>query len=95
MSLGRLNGMHQARRADYIAWREASLTWQVPGDWAGRLGADGLTITASGRNLAKFLSDFPGMDQESIDTQQALSEGAVGHLYAAPRRYAVSARVTF
>ena len=96
MSLGNLNGMNSAQRADFIRWREMSLTYQVPGQIATRMGVDGLSITAAGRNLMRFnLRGYPGQDQESASTQNDLAEGNDGHHYAAPTRFSLALRATF
>ena len=50
--------------ADFTKLREVSLSYIVPSSWAGRLGADGATVTIAGRNLATWTS-FDGLEPES------------------------------
>ncbi|HSH45737.1 MAG TPA: TonB-dependent receptor, partial [Longimicrobiales bacterium] len=50
--------------ADFMKLREVSLAYDVPANWAGRLGASGATISLAGRNLATW-SDFSGLEPES------------------------------
>ncbi|TVP78963.1 MAG: TonB-dependent receptor, partial [Gemmatimonadales bacterium] len=49
--------------ADFTRLRELSLTYTVPDDIVGRLGADALRITLAGRNLATW-TDYSGLDPE-------------------------------
>lgn len=39
-------------RADFIKLREVSLRYSLSNDWARKVGADGMSITLAGRNLA-------------------------------------------
>ena len=48
---------------DFLKLREASLTFFVPSSWAARMGADRLSLTITGRNLATW-SDYSGTDPE-------------------------------
>lgn len=49
--------------ADYIKWRELSVTYNVPKKWARAFGGDRLGITLSGRNLATW-TKYTGIDPE-------------------------------
>ena len=49
--------------ADYIKWRELSVTYNAPKKWARAFGGDRLGITLSGRNLATW-TKYTGIDPE-------------------------------
>lgn len=96
-SLGsRLNGLNRVVPADFIRWRELSLVWQVPESVASRVGAEGLTVTASGRNLmlwSKYKKSF-GLDPETVQRDN-IHAGHDAHIIATPRRFGVSVRFSF
>jgi TonB-linked SusC/RagA family outer membrane protein len=50
-------------KSDFLKWREASITYNAPETWARALRADRLSLTLSGRNLAK-ITDYTGVDPE-------------------------------
>lgn len=49
--------------ADFVKFREVSLTLGLPTNWADRFGASGLSLTLAGRNL-KTWTDYSGFDPE-------------------------------
>jgi hypothetical protein len=52
-------------KADFVRFRELSLTYNAPDSWAQRyLRARGIGATLAARNLALF-TDYTGMDPES------------------------------
>lgn len=57
------DGMNEIYKADFVRWREASLTYDVPIRIAQRSGARSMAITLAARNLALFTS-YPGADPE-------------------------------
>lgn len=50
--------------ADFVRFRELSVTYEVPDNVAGRLGARRLSLTAAGRNLHVW-TDYSGIDPEA------------------------------
>lgn len=50
-------------KADYMKWRELSVTYNAPESWANALRASRLSMTLMGRNLATF-TDYSGPDPE-------------------------------
>lgn len=74
-ALSPLDGLNEIHDADFIRFRELSLTYRLPTSFAQRLGARDVSFTASGRNLALW-TNFPGRDPE----QNALSRGGGGNL---------------
>lgn len=62
-------------RADFVKLREISLSYRLPNEWAGRLGADELSLTLAGRNLAVW-SKYSGADPEvNIGGPSAFTRG--------------------
>ncbi len=49
--------------ASFVKWRELALTVGLPGDLAQRIGAQGLSLTLAGRNLATW-TRYTGLDPE-------------------------------
>ena len=93
--LGRFNGLNQVVPADYLRWRELTLTWQVPVGLVRGIGADGLTLTAAGRNLMLW-TKYPGVDPEvTVDANRNLVTGHSAHKVGVPRRFTLSARLNF
>jgi TonB-linked SusC/RagA family outer membrane protein len=53
--------------ADFVKWRELSVTLRAPSQLAGSMRAlDGLSLTLAGRNLATWTS-YPGLDPETVE----------------------------
>jgi TonB-dependent SusC/RagA subfamily outer membrane receptor len=50
-------------KGDFVKLREAGVTFFAPSSWTGRFGADGVTLSLTGRNLATW-SDYSGNDPE-------------------------------
>ena len=96
-SLGsRLNGVNRVVPADFVRWRELSLTWNVPVSLATSLGVESMSVTASGRNLKLWSKyhDYFGIDPETVQ-QDNVHAGHDAHIIATPRRFGVSIRVNF
>jgi TonB-dependent starch-binding outer membrane protein SusC len=96
------DGLNAIHKADFIRWRELSLTYNAPATLANRIGADRLSLTASGRNLHLW-TKFPGIDPEiSQDARSGLGgidnnfqDGTVAWGHPIPRRYTFSVQVGF
>jgi iron complex outermembrane receptor protein len=55
------------KKLNYIAFRELSLSYVVPKEFAKKLGATGLNVSLSGRNLGYLLNSMPnGENPESV-----------------------------
>ena len=50
-------------KSDFMKWREASITFNAPESWARAIRGDRLSLTLSGRNLAR-VTDYTGVDPE-------------------------------
>jgi TonB-dependent starch-binding outer membrane protein SusC len=96
------DGLNAIHKADFIRWRELSLTYNVPQAWAGRVGADRMSLTASGRNL-RLWTKFPGVDPEiNQDARSGLGgidnnfqDGTVAWGHPIPRRFSFAVQVGF
>ena len=47
------------KKLNYIALREVTISWNLPTKWARAIKAQGLTLSATGRNLAYLLNTAP------------------------------------
>lgn len=76
---------------DFVKLREAGVTLLAPGSWANRIGAEGLSLTLTGRNLATW-TGYSGNDPEvnvlGVEHHYGTSQwGASDYLSQAPFRY--------
>jgi len=55
--------------ADFIKFRELSLTYDAPAKWGSRIGASTLSFTIAGRNLATW-TKYKGLDPELNEAGQ-------------------------
>ncbi len=55
--------------ADFVKFRELSLTYDAPAHWATRIGASSLSVTIAGRNLATW-TKYKGLDPELNEAGQ-------------------------
>ncbi len=70
-------------KADFIRLREASITYDLPSEWARAMRASGVSVTLAGRNLWKTTS-YPGVDPESNYITSAASTGSVNDFQTQP-----------
>ncbi|HEX4933168.1 MAG TPA: hypothetical protein VFV33_08320, partial [Gemmatimonadaceae bacterium] len=62
--------------ASFVRWREASINYVVPANWARPIGARGATVTLAGRNLATWFAAGKGA---SIDPESTtIPDGGTG-----------------
>ena len=101
-ALSPYDGLNEIHEADWLRLREVSLTYRAPFEWAERVGASSLSITAAGRNLGMW-TKFPGTDPE-LDTAAGDGSGGltsnflvgtVGWGVPIPRRFTFSVRASF
>ncbi len=101
--LAPMSGMNMIYDADYLRWRELSLSWNAPPDFASRIfGARSLTVSARARNLALMVNDaYTGMSPELNQTGQCVSgdldcnflTGVEAWRMPIPRRVSLSVRL--
>lgn len=102
-ALAPMSGLNQIFDADYLRWRELSLSYSVPPDFASRiLGARSITISARARNLALMVNDdYPGLSPELNQTGQCVSgeldcnflTGVEAWRMPLPRRFSLAIRM--
>lgn len=101
-ALSPYDGLNEIHQADFIRWRELSLTWSLPNHVAGWFGARGASLTLAGRNL-KLWTKYPGADPE-LNAIGVASTGGVDNNFLdgtnafgvpIPYRFSLSARVSF
>src|SRR3989454_334570 len=101
------DGLNQNENGKFLRWRELSLTYNVPTDWASRkLGLRYVSLTAGVRNLALW-TGYKGIDPElnvygrgtadaGLDlggVNQNFGEAIDAFGLALPRRYTFSVRL--
>jgi len=66
LGLSPFSGLNNIEKADFIRWRELSLTYDVPAPLVSRLGAEDLSFTVSARNLRLWTTaGYSGEDPET------------------------------
>ncbi len=104
-ALSPMSGMNMVHPADYLRWRELSLTYRVPSAPIQQLGIgfDNLTLNVAARNVHLWVnSEYTGLDPEinvvgrcngGLDCNFLNSTEGWG--LPVPRRITFSARVNF
>lgn len=97
VSLSPWSGLNSIEEADYIRWREISLSYSLPGNLLEGLGVDRATITAASRNpmlWTKYSGIDPG-NNVSTDSGDSFVQGIDGWRPGTPRRFTFGIRVGF
>lgn len=63
LALAPFSGLNTIEKADFIRWRELSLTYRFPSSSLKKLGLRNASITLAGRNIAIF-TGYSGVDPE-------------------------------
>ena len=63
LAMAPFSGLNEVKKADFIRWRELSLTYRIPRRILKYYGISKMSLTAAARNLALF-TKFPGVDPE-------------------------------
>ncbi len=64
-ALSPMSGLNQIYDADWIRWREASLTYDMPRGIASAISARSMSVSLQARNLALWVTDdYRGLDPE-------------------------------
>lgn len=98
-ALSPFDGLNEVEKGDFLRWREASLTYNIPGGLLERFGMNTASLTFGARNLALFTA-YSGIDPES---NVVAGDGAVTQFIAGtnawvmplPRRFTLSANIGF
>jgi hypothetical protein len=76
LGLAPFSGLNYIEDADFIRWRELSITYNLPGEFVSPLGLSSASITLGGRNLKLWTpTGYSGIDPESNET----SAGGAGN----------------
>ena len=100
VSLSPWSGMNNIEEADYIRWREVSVSYSLPGDLIEGLGVDRATLTAGARNLMLW-TKYDGIDPTNNVTSSPggntgqFIQGIDGWRPGTPRRFTFGLRVGF
>jgi TonB-linked SusC/RagA family outer membrane protein len=101
--LAPLDGLNSINPADFIRWRELTLTYRVPISFVERFGLSSATVSVGARNLALWVnSAYTGMDPEAVTNGRCDGGLDCNFLDATdlwqlpvPRRITLSTRVSF
>jgi hypothetical protein len=101
--LAPLDGINSINKADFIRWRELSLTYRAPVSFVESLGLASATFSLGVRNIALWVNgDFKGMDPENNINGRCdggldcnFLDGTDGWQVPIPRRITFSTRVSF
>jgi len=63
LALSPFSGLNTFEKADFIRWRELSVTYQFPRSFVDKLGFETMSLTGAGRNIAIF-TGYQGVDPE-------------------------------
>lgn len=69
LGLSPFSGLNYIEDADFIRWRELSITYDLPSEFVAQFGVSSTSITLAGRNLKLWTpSGYSGIDPESNET---------------------------
>jgi TonB-linked SusC/RagA family outer membrane protein len=104
------DGLNQNFSGDFLRWREMSLTYIFPAQWASRMGTSDFSLTFAARNLALW-TKYPGVDPEvnvagrgGLTAQGGGAQNSVDNNFGdaidafglpLPRRFSLSLRASF
>ena len=102
LALAPFSGLNMIESADFLRWREVSLTWRVPREFVQSFGGRNLSLTLAGRNLALW-TQYSGVDPElnaigrsgGNALENNFLEGVEAFGFPIPRRVSFRARLTF
>ncbi len=63
-SLTPYDGLNEIEKADFIRWRELSLTYDIPSEYAAWFGVSNASVSVAGRNLMIW-TNYSGIDPET------------------------------
>lgn len=102
LALAPFSGLNTIKKADFLRWRELSLTYTVPQSLVGNYGVRNLSFTVAGRNLALF-TKYDGVDPElnavgrgsGSQLDQNFLDGVEAFGFPIPRRIEFRMRLRF
>lgn len=95
-------GLNAIESADFLRWREVSLTYSVPSRFVERFGGRNLTLSLAGRNLALWTA-YSGVDPElnaigrggGTSLENNFLDGVEAFGFPVPRRVSFQMRLGF
>ncbi|MEK7239232.1 MAG: SusC/RagA family TonB-linked outer membrane protein [Gemmatimonadota bacterium] len=101
-ALSPFDGLNQQFSGDFLRWRELSLTYTAPENWANYVGGSDMAVTFSARNFALW-TKYPGVDPEinvfgrssGGGTNNNFGESIDAFGFPIPRRFGINVRVGF
>jgi hypothetical protein len=103
-ALAPMSGLNGHFAADWLRWRELSLTYRMPSEFVERIGLATATLNLGVRNLKLWVNDeYPGMDPEGNVWGRSVGggidnnflQGVEGWGIPTPRRWTGALRVSF
>jgi hypothetical protein len=103
LALSPFSGLNTIKQADFIRWRELSLTYNVPSQFVERFGGRRLSFTLTGRNLALW-TKYDGVDPElnavgrgggGSQLDNNFLDGVEAFGFPIPRRFGFQVRLGF
>ncbi len=102
LALSPYSGLNTIEKADFVRWRELSIAFDVPRDFAKRFGLRNMTLSLAGRNIALFTS-YSGTDPENNaigrrsggGTNNNFLTGVDAFGFPIPRQFVFSVKVGF
>ena len=102
LALAPYSGLNTIEKADFVRWRELSITYDIPRTLAARFGVRTASLTFSGRNLALF-TGYSGIDPETNAIGRSSGGGVNANFldgveafgFPIPRQFVASLRVGF
>ncbi len=101
-ALSPYSGLNTIKPGDFLRWREVSLTYDLPAELSGRMGAERLSLTVNARNLALWtkyegndpeLSYLPRCTDASVSCNFA--DGVDAYGWPIPKQFGISVRAVF
>ena len=103
LALDPFSGLNTIESADFLRWRELSLTYNVPRSFTQRFNVRTLSLTVAGRNLA-LISGYGGVDPElnavgrgggATNLENQFLDGVEAFGFPIPRRFEFRMRLGF
>ena len=102
LSLAPFSGLNTIEKADFVRWRELSITYRTPRNLAQSIGLRDMSFTLAARNLAMW-TKYSGVDPElnaigrgaGNDLDDNFLDGVEAFGFATPRRIAFTVRFGF
>jgi len=105
LGLAPFSGLNHIEKADFVRWRELSLTYNAPDEWVSRINVQSLSLTFGVRNVGLWTpTGYSGFEPEAQETgvggtsnniDQNFRTGIEAWQTPIPRRYSLRLRIGF